>query len=155
MIHSCGESNARGVAILLHPNSEIKLVSSCKDENGRIVCVSVKTNDKCYVICNVYAPNTDNAEFFLKAIELSENFLDRDAIIFGGDFNLVMDPNVDRNGSKCNHDKSLAVLLEFMEKENLCDVWRVFNPNRRRYTGTDGRGTINPWDHALTICWFQ
>ena len=49
---------------------------------------------------------------------------------------------MDRTNSTCNHVHATNVLTEFMEKDNLCDIWRVLHPNDRRYT----------WHHWSSHC---
>ena len=43
--------------------------------------------------------------------------------IIMGDFNLVMDAQIDRFGSEQNHDKSLAILQTYVDERAICDAW--------------------------------
>lgn len=54
--------------------------------------------------------------------------------ILAGDFNLVMDPSIDRLNSKHNHNKSLEILKTYMEQNDLCDIWRMRNPDKAIFT---------------------
>ena len=57
------------------------------------------------------------------------------SIIFGGDFNLIFHCKFD--ASRRNpllKKKSLAKLIEIKEALYLCDIWRIRNPNVRRFT---------------------
>ena len=65
---------------------------------------------------------------------MNENFIDKDLLIMGGDFNLVMDSTVDRLNSTYNHDKSLMVLKEYVDRDDLVDVWRAQHPEDRSYS---------------------
>ena len=45
-----------------------------------------------------------------------------------------MNPSMDRNDSLVNHDRSFAVMNEYLQRSNLCDIWRVRHPSEKRYT---------------------
>ena len=110
-------------------------MEECKTDNeGRLVCVYGTFLDKKLVLCNVYAPNADNAEYFLGMLKVIKNFQNRDAIIVGSDFNLVLDPAIDRLNSDYNNTLSAEQLREIMEKLDLSDIWRVQNPDKRLFT---------------------
>ena len=56
-------------------------------------------------------------------------------IVFGGDFNLIFDCKFDASGGNpILKKKSLAKLIEIKEALYLCDIWRIRNPNVRRFT---------------------
>ena len=58
---------------------------------GRILVLNIALNE----LINVYGPNKDDITF-LKKIETFCN--GNEYYILGGDFNLVIDPNLDKNG---------------------------------------------------------
>ena len=96
--------------------------------------ISVKISERVYVIGNVYGPNVDTPTFYQTVISMFDLFDTYDAVLIGGDFNLVLDPKLDRNGSLFNHSKSKEILEEYMERTALCDIWRICHPEERRYT---------------------
>lgn len=55
-----------------------------------------------------------------------------DILILGGDFNCV-EQNIDRNHVE-PHMVSRKRLIQLIEYNELCDVWRSFNENVRQYT---------------------
>ena len=57
-----------------------------------------------------------------------------DNLIIIGDFNLVMNPDIDRRGSMFNNVKAHGVLMEIMEELLLVDVWRLHNPDTRLFS---------------------
>ena len=120
--------------MLVHPKSEWNVSQVECDENGRLLCAYVSTSSHKYVVCNIYAPNEDSEAFFNSMIEMIDLFPEQEKLILGGDFNLVMDPQLDRNGSSANHKRALMVLNEYMERNNMCDIWRIRNATSRRYT---------------------
>ena len=71
-------------------------------------------------LLNIYSPNPDDPSFFKNIGENVSSFK-CDFIVFGGDFNLVCDIHKDE--------------LECLKKKfELTDIWRVVNPDARRYT---------------------
>ena len=58
-----------------------------------------------------------------------------DDIIIGGDFNSVLDIDLDKKGGLAKtHSKAVKVIKDHMTELDLVDVWRLLNPDRRRYT---------------------
>ena len=131
---SYGETNARGAAILLHPRYHAHTTLHHASDDGRFVCIVTEEDGKKYCIANIYAPNSDDDQFFVKIIEKIDAIHDHDYTVLGGDFNMVMDAQIDRNNSNRNHEKALGVLSEYMSRVNLTDIWRVRNQESRRFT---------------------
>lgn len=73
---------------------------------------------------------------FGKSVSTSvESFPQDDLIIVEGDFNLPLDPTIDRQ-SKCRYQptRSHEVLNKICSKFNLKDPWRLQHPDTRDYT---------------------
>ena len=85
------------------------------------------------VLANIYAPNCDDPSFFVQLFQEIEN-LNPENMIICGDFNLVMDPLVDKSGSINNHDKSLEIVNAYLEERQLIDVWCMKNPDLKHYS---------------------
>ena len=134
MYHSCKSSQSAGVSILFAKNFEYEILTETKDESGRYLILVIKVEEKVYTLCNVYGPNSDDPEFFLNLIGKIEQIEEQGVLIIGGDFNLVLDPKVDRANSCGNHWKSLDVLEQFIESKDLCDIWRNRNIEAKRFT---------------------
>ena len=134
VLTSFGKSNARGVAILMHPKTNCDIDKINMDSEGRILCCEVKYDNRKIIVANLYAPNEDDPEFFESVIRTIETYEDRDLTILGGDFNLVMNPKIDRLNSEYNHERSCKVLKEYCDRSNLVDAWRVLNPEQKRFT---------------------
>ena len=70
---------------------------------GRIQALELTVNDKVLVILNIYGPNTDDIFCF----KMLENYLKEykeKTIIVGGDFNTVLDIELDKkNGQSDTH----------------------------------------------------
>ena len=132
--YSHGETNARGVAILIKKTTPIIVRNQINDLSGRYVILDVTIGDKDFTLANVYGPNDDNPEFFLELINDIEN-LPNDNRIIGGDFNLVLDKYMDKSGGRMvTHENSTEVLLAWMDETDLMDIWRHQHPLDKRYT---------------------
>ena len=89
-------------------------------------------------LANVYAPNKDSPAFF---INLAQNMFEMpEHRIVVGDFNLVLDNDLDRKNCTYNNDNSKEILLQIMDELLLCDVWRTRNVDQSRYSYFVKRG---------------
>ena len=139
--YSHGTSASRGVAILIDRKSEIKILGSFNDENGRIVGINYEEGGKKFILVNIYAPNNDDPSFFLKVFKLLEEYEGKRIIT--GDFNLVLNSEIDRTmGSSSNYENAAEVIRNYMEDTMMCDIWRVRNENEKVFTFMrKGRGS--------------
>ena len=121
---------------LFSKKGQCEILKTESDDMGRILINLVQIKDKKIILANIYAPNNDDPGFFEKLVSLLETFADEevDGTFIGGDFNLVMDPKVDRNDSEYNHVRALDVINEYLDRTNMCDIWRIRNINTRKYT---------------------
>ena len=130
---SHGESNARGVAILIKKDSELDILDSFSDKEGRIVGVQCTYRDIKYVILNCYAPNDDVPLFWTNALKLFEDYDGKRILL--GDLNTALDKGNDRSNINAkNNDRCAQTLNEYLEETYLCDVWRERNNEAKVYT---------------------
>lgn len=128
IIFSHAESNARGVAIIFKRNLSYKILEIAKDTEGRILAIKLQVNDQQVVLANVYAPNSDQPQFFINAFSIIEQ-LGKLPMIVAGDFNTVLSISSDiKGGAQSTHKKCTAFLNEYMVQNDLVDVWRLRNP---------------------------
>ena len=138
---SHGASNARGVMILIKSDLDFKLLDIEKDQEGRYLKISCNIQGTQFKVINLYAPNTEGARLnFFKSMKKK---LDRDndlyqKLIIGGDFNIVRDINMDKRGGNtnlsANWQKINKTLEDIQEGNELQDIWRIKNPDKKRYT---------------------
>ena len=91
---------------------------------GNLLVVCIKTNNVDITLVNVYGPNRDSPEFYSKiqTLILEKGYSN---IIWGGDWNLVLDPIKDYDNYKhVNNPKSKEKVNEITIKLNLVDIWR-------------------------------
>ena len=91
------------------------------------------------MLINFYNSNSESEQLstFSSLQKLLVKFDDysKKNIVFGGDFNLIFDQKFDASGGNpILKKKSLAKLIEIKETLFLCDIWRIRNPNVRRFT---------------------
>ena len=56
-------------------------------------------------------------------------------VLAGGDFNVTLNSDIDKNGGiQYTNKKNLEKLNDVLETFNLQDIWRVQHPKTRRYT---------------------
>ena len=97
---SHGTSNTRGVAILMPLKYNFDVTELWKDEEGRILAITINTDDKSFNIVNVYAPTKDkvnNQAHFLEKLDHNLDLAEAQYII-GGDFNTYLNPLLDKDG---------------------------------------------------------
>ena len=139
IIFSHGEKNARGVCILLPRNKKYEVILEKRDLEGHLLMVELKCDTITFSLCNVYAPNRDMPKFFTQLCKVIDDMSENRIIL--GDFNLVIDPILDRNGSMCNNEKSLEVLKQTMLDHLLVEIWRTRNNNVKCYSWMRNRPT--------------
>ena len=135
---SHGKSTARGVAILFSPKLDIQIINVIKDTHGRFLLLQIKLNDKTFVLVNVYAPTKDKKQMQIEFLDYVQSkvvdHVDK-SILIGGDFNICLDPNIDKiGGTKENVSESAQLLLSIIEELNLMDIWRILNTDAKLFT---------------------
>ena len=72
-----------------------------------------------------------NLHLLLDSLDIHQN----KQIILAGDFNLFLDTTLEaEGGSPCLKKKSVAELIKINEHFDLCDIWRLRNPDAKRFT---------------------
>ena len=118
-----------------HIKCEIKEVKV--DSNGRYVLVKGVFNNNALTLLNIYAPTQDKQQQQINLLdELTELINETaDNLIWGGDFNLHLEPTKDKfQCTQTNCTQAVNYMKELMDNLNICDVWRIMNPNAQRYT---------------------
>ena len=139
MIFSHGKSDARGVLIGFREAIKYKIKARYVDKNGRYIVLDMLIDNNPIILVNYYAPNVepeqlkvlDELAHIFNQLQTSENT----TIIWGGDFNLFFDVHLDaEGGSPKLKIKSLSKLLSMMSENDLCDIYRIRNPEAKRFT---------------------
>jgi len=75
------------------------------DDNGRFLLIDIKVEDKLLYVANVYGPNNDDPDFYSKRFQYLQTGTMFD-IIFGGDFNLILNETLDKLGGTPQHNNN-------------------------------------------------
>ena len=130
---SNGSSNSKGIAVLFSKIMQIQVHNVIKSENSRYIILYLTLFSHKFVIANIYTPNKDKPAFFKKVSNEIHKF-SPDFFIIGGDFNLALDPRVDRQGSNTNNDQSADVVRNYINANQLVDAWRFCNSDKSGFT---------------------
>ena len=91
---SGSKTNSRGVAVLLNSNFEYKILGTNIDKNGNFLNIVLQLSTLTINLTTTYGPNIDNPGFFENIQNLLQND-NADYNIICGDFNLVLNPDLD------------------------------------------------------------
>ena len=129
------ERNAGGTLVAIDNNFEYKCHGEMLDRQGRYVILDIELIGVARILLvNIYAPNEDDPTFFENLFEIIESF-DTKNLILCGDWNLVMDYDLDTlNYKKKNNLKAREVVLNYIEKLDLMDIWRQTHDQTKGYT---------------------
>jgi len=133
IFYSHGISNKRGVAILIKSQTCLE-VKALKCHDGRSLLLDTMVGGKNVLMVNIYGPNNDDVVFFQTVMA---DIIDMEClnVIIGGDFNLVLNIDVDKKGGiGRTHTKCNEYLINMMENLQLKDIWRIQHPNINQYT---------------------
>lgn len=134
MYLSGNSSNSTGVGILLNLNCQYEIMEYKNIITGRLQMLKIRISDTTLVLLNIYGPNTEDITFF-RTIEnlVIEN--NSESLILGGDFNNVIDFNLDKINGRIDTNKRCSIQINDMMKDNeLCDIYRLKHPNTKRFT---------------------
>lgn len=139
IIMSHGTPLSRGVAILIGEKIDVDIIVQLIDDDGRLVILLCKIQGQFCLLINSYFPNEEKEQInFCKSIMEKINQIDMPedtAIIWGGDFNFVIDIQLESSGGNPKLKiGSIEQLRAILKEYDLCDIWRIRNPNSKRYT---------------------
>jgi len=132
-----GTSNSAGVCIFKNRFNGKILCSVC-DPGGRYICLVLDISNVIGIIVNVYGFNQhkSNEKLFDQVEEQVLKLLTKypnSFLVFGGDFNVVLDNILDRWPPK-SPDNSNLYLKRFMQRFSLLDSWRETHPSQKTFT---------------------
>ena len=134
-----GSIHSRGVAILIRKGFDFELKSLRSDDEGRYLILKANIQDVTLLLINVYAPNitTKQSLFFQTLSDLiaeDEPSAPDCKILLGGDFNVTLDPALDCSGGNPALKESVKFLENIMMENDLVDIWRIRNPDSKKFT---------------------
>ena len=101
--------------------------------------IEVKIDNSLFVLINIYIANTKSEQLHIlkDLINILQTFKDIQdkSVVLVGDCNLIFYPFLDLEGGKpVIKKRAIAKLIQITENLDLCDIWRIRNPKRRRFT---------------------
>ena len=143
-INDNNQNKNAGVAIFIKANSKIKDIEILENINiqQRYLVLKTNINNKIVYLHNIYAPvqYKERIQFFGK---LPTNFPNESEHIVSGDFNTVLNKNLDSYSNTHQNYYGSTQLQKWLNKLNLIDTWRHFNPIQKGTTGPKRRNRID------------
>ena len=145
MFASFGTSSSCGSLILLPAGSPLEFSDPSTDSDGRIVSITLRGpgGGGGVRLCTIYAPSNPRSRRLFFA-ELAPHLTGSLPVILTGDFNCVLDTDLDRRGSDTTScgvgAKELGDLLSDL---SLRDCWRSLNPSARSFTWRNAANTVS------------
>ena len=139
-IYLHGTKHSKGMAIMIRKGLNVEILKEESDKNSRFMYIKIRIDENIIHIFNVYAPNKEPDQLVfintLKAMITNQNITSSDCCIFGGDWNLIQNTILDKNGGTnvSTKKKYHARLSELLEEYELLDIWRKRNGIKQRYT---------------------
>ena len=139
LFFSHGKTNSCGVAIGFVGTKALNILNITRDNLGRILVIEVKIDDSVFVLINIYNANTESEQLhtlndLVNILETIEDIQNK-SVVLGGDFNVILNPSIDSEGGKpVIKNRTIAKLIQITENLDLCDIWRIRNPERKRFT---------------------
>ena len=115
-----------------------------KSSDGRMIKCLAQIENQIFQLINVYTPtNPKDRLTFLK--ELQKIIEKKNNTILAGDFNMLEDILLDKIGGNTSntHLIGLNILTEIKNQNNLIDIWRKINPDKRMFTYHNPDKTIH------------
>jgi exonuclease III len=131
--NNCQYAHRKGVAILISPQFSGTTNVTYRDEDGRVLRVTVTYEDISFNMYCIYSPNvsSDRIAFIDK---LSLLISDTPSII-SGDFNEIVDPHLDKSNTMSTYCyRSSTALVKFIDNHRLSDIWRYRHPEKKEFT---------------------
>ena len=127
-------SNKRGVMVLLNNNFQHDIGRIVTYPNGIFLILEITIQGKKITLVNIYGPNEDRPQFYSNIKQNIEEF-GNDRAIICGDWNLIIDPDLDcENYKHINNPKAREVVKEFLEDLDYMDAYRLINDDKKGYT---------------------
>ena len=92
---------------------DVKVNTIFRDKEGRVLILKMEMDNTTFLLCCVYAPNEDCPGFFQEIINRIE-IQEFDLAIWGGDFNQVFDPKLDRKSRSRREDEKPTLSVELL-----------------------------------------
>ena len=136
---SHGSNDSRGVLIAFREGLQFTVEKEMKDIKRKSLILNNNIQNSKYLLINLYNANTEQQQVdTLEDVSSMLDQIDLDSkykLIWGGDSNFYFDLSSEADGGKSSIKlASIAKFASVRQKLDLCDVWRIRNPDSRRFT---------------------
>ena len=135
---SHGSNKSCAVMILVREDLDFKLNLVRSDDNGRYIIMVAEVQGSSFLFVNFCAPNSvqDQCCFYDNLNKnIEENIIEMDnRIVLGGDFNVTLNPVWDCSGGNQSKKASAKFIEDLCLDFDLIDIWRIRNPEIKRFT---------------------
>ena len=135
VVSAYGTTHSRGVSLLVKSVLQPRLNVFHQDAAGRLIVVDVAIKSYNFRVIAIYAPNEPGKRVdFFREIEPFLNYSGR--LVLMGDWNAILNPNIDRpgRGDSAGGGMFEPSLVDFMERSDLVDRFRVDHPDEKVWT---------------------
>ena len=147
IFHANGNEKKAGVAILISDKIDFKIMTITRDKEGHCIMIKGPIQEEDITVINIYAPNIGVPQYVRQMLTAIKWEIDSNTIIVG-DFNTPLTPR-DRS-YKMKINKETQTLNNTLNKIELIDISRTFNPKTTEYTFFSSvHGTFSRIDHTL------
>uniref|UniRef100_A0A803SU58 Reverse transcriptase domain-containing protein n=1 Tax=Anolis carolinensis TaxID=28377 RepID=A0A803SU58_ANOCA len=149
--YSLADEKKRGVTIYIRDN--IPAQEIFKDESGHQLAVEITWQNQKILLVGVYGPHKAKEKFY-KRLEKTILDMDYEEIILLGDWNGVLNPQIDRqSGRKIKQDQGKLPIAfnTLMKTTGVVDVWRHLYGNQKGFTFySEAHSSLSRIDMFLT-----
>ena len=131
IFHANGNQKKAGVAILISDKIDFKIKTITRDKEGHHIMIKGSIQEEGITIVNIYAPKIGAPQYIRQILTAIKGEIDSNTIIVG-DFNTPLSP-MDRS-SKMKINKETQALNDTLNKMELTDIYRTFQPKTTEYT---------------------
>ena len=127
-------NDARGVLIATKIKANIQVIDIRKDEDDRVLILKTVIGNETITLGCLYDDNRNNTNALQKVDEFLTAMDVKHGLIIGGDYNVIVNRELDQIGYENQHLRTKAVkyLTEWDEKGTLVDIYR-----KKHKKGTD------------------
>jgi hypothetical protein len=91
------------------------------------------------MLLNYYSPTADKTTEQQQQLEqilpiIHNSFSE---LIWGGDMNMTLKPELDKYGNTENKTRYATKILQILQEYNLCDIWRLMHPDKKSLRGVE------------------
>ena len=138
-MYSHGINDSRGVLIAVREGLGIEIENELKDTNGCVIISKAFIQGIDFLLINIYNANVEKEQ--LHTLEVLDSLIDKvnvnhdNKVIPGGDLNFHFNSPLEADGSRPSLKLSSPALFEQLAKKwDLCDIWRMRNPDYMHFT---------------------